>query len=76
MFTDHKLRVTAFQKTPPMKSDKQQRHLSLKSEYLTDILYFRREENLIAHCLSKTENSMTIDVYELPALIEQKECDT
>lgn len=56
VFTDHKLRVTAFQKTTPMKSNKQQRHLSLKSEYLADILYFRREENLVADCLSKTEN--------------------
>ena len=58
-----------------MKSDKQQRHLSLISEYVADILYIRGCENIVADCLSRPAHAVTTDVYDLPALALQQETD-
>ena len=53
LFTDHKPLVSAFYKSSLLKSDKQQRQLSLVTEYVADFLYIRGDQNVVADCLLK-----------------------
>ena len=74
LFTDHKPLASAHKKSGSMKSDKQQRHLSLISEYVADICYIKGSQNIVADCLSRPTNAVTVDLYDLPAIArEQKE---
>lgn len=68
LFTDHRPLVSAYRKTTPLKSDKQQRHMSLISEYVADILYIRGQENIVADCLSRAVNAVSVDVFDLPEI--------
>ena len=58
-----------------MKSDKQQRHLSLVSEYVADVCYIRGSQNIVADCLSRPTNAVTVDLYDLPALAQEQLTD-
>ena len=76
LYTDHKPLVSAFRKTTPSKSEKQQRYLSLLSEYVTDIAYVRGKDNIVADCLSRPANAVSIDLFDLPAIsAQQKESE-
>ena len=75
LFTDHKPLSSAFKKTSPMKSDKQQRYLSLITEYVADIVYICGNDNIVADCLSRPANAVTCDIFDLPALVELQQND-
>ena len=57
-----------------MKSDKQQRFLSIITEYITDVLYIKGDEN-VTGCLSRPMCSVTIDPCDLPAISESQKED-
>ena len=76
LFTDHKPLVSAYKKPSLMKSDKQQRHMSLISEYIADVLYIRGNDNIVADCLSRPTNAVSVDIFDLPAIAEQQKEDT
>ena len=58
----------------PLKSDEQQRYMSLIAEYVSDVLYIRVRENIAADCLSRPTNAISVDLFDLPAFAqEQKE---
>lgn len=62
LFTDHKPLVSAFKSQAEAKSERQQRHLSLLAEVITDAIYIRGEENVVADTLSRVnaiESSFT-----------------
>ena len=42
-------------------SDNQQRYLTIMTEYVTDVLYIREEENIVADCLSRPTCLITVD---------------
>ena len=48
LFSDHKPLSLAFKKKTPMKSDIQQRYLSIITEYVVDVSYIRGEDNIVA----------------------------
>ena len=72
LFTDHKPLACAYKKPTPMKSDKQQRYLSLITEYVADICYIRGDHNIVADCLSRPTNTIAVDLYDLPALAREQ----
>ena len=41
LFTDHKPLCSAFKSTTPSKSDRQQRHFTVLTEYISDIDYIK-----------------------------------
>ena len=75
LFTDHKPLAAAFKSAKPAKSDKQQRHLSLITEYISDVQYIRGDQNIVADCLSRPTNSVMLDVCDLPMLAEHQKED-
>lgn len=75
LFTDHKPLVSAFHSKNPAKSDRQQRHLSLLTEYIADVQFIKGDQNIVADCLSRPTNSVMIDVYDLPALASKQQND-
>lgn len=75
LFTDHKPLTSAFHKTSPMKSDKQQRYLSLITEYVADVAYICGNDNIVADCLSRPANAVTCDIFDLPSLVELQQTD-
>ena len=66
--TDHKPLVSAYKSKNPAKTDRQQRHLSCISEYISDMVYIRGRENVVADCLSRPVNAINIDAADLPAI--------
>ena len=72
LFTDHKPLVSKFKKQTLPTSDKQARHLSFISEYIQDIVYIRGGDNVVADCLSRPTNAISIDLYDLPAIAEEQ----
>ena len=58
-----------------MMCDKQQRHLSLISEYVADICYICRRQNIVADCLSRPTNAVMVDLCDLPALAHEQLAD-
>ena len=76
LLTDHKPLVSAFTSKVESKSDRQQRHLSLLTEYVTDMAFIKGEDNIVADCLSRACNSVTVDVCDLPALAELQSRDS
>lgn len=78
LFTDHKPIVSAFRSHTPSKSDKQQRQLSVLTEYLSDIQYIKGDQNVVADCLSRQNAeicAITVDVCDLPAIAKEQEAD-
>ena len=74
LFTDHKPLVSAFYSRTPAKSDRQQRHLSIVSEYIHKAEYIRGTENVVADALSRTCQIDSEIVTDLPGIIAaQKE---
>ena len=75
LFPDHKPLSLAFKKKTPMKSDLQQRYLSIITEYVVDVSYIRGEDNIVADCLSRPVCAVTIDPCDLPAISESQKTD-
>lgn len=75
LLTDHKPLSAAFNKTTPMKSDKQQRYLSVITEFVDGINYIKGDQNVVADCLSREINAVSVDLYDLQSLAEMQESD-
>ena len=58
-----------------MKSDKQQRYLSIIMEHIIDVLYIKGDKNVVADCLSRSTCSVTIDSCNLPEISESQKED-
>ncbi|KAF2352022.1 hypothetical protein FHG87_017221 [Trinorchestia longiramus] len=68
LFTDHKPMVSAFYSRTIAKYDRQQRHLSFLSEYITAVEYIKGHNNIVANCLSRPVCATTVDVFDLHKL--------
>ena len=77
IFTDHKPLVNAFKSKVAAKSDRQQRHLSLISELVSDMKYIRGDQNIVAYCMSRAHPiaAVSVDSCDLPALPKLQEKD-
>ena len=75
LLTDHKPLCSAFKSVTPAKSDRQQRHLSLLTEYLADASYIKGSQNIVADCLSRPANAVTLDVCDLPEIAKVQSSD-
>ena len=75
LLTDHKPLCSAFKSTSPAKSDRQQRHLSLLTEYIADISHIKGSQNIVADCLSRPANAVTLDVCDLPEIANTQVSD-
>ena len=58
-----------------MKNDKQQRQLSVITRYVVDVCFIKGQHNIVADCLSRPVQAVTVDVFDLPALAEQQAMD-
>ena len=65
LFVDHKPLVAAFYSSSIAKSDRQQRQLSLISEYVSDVKYICGRENVVADCLSRPICAISVDAFDL-----------
>lgn len=70
LFTDHKPLMSAYHSPNQLKSDKQQRHLSLVTELVADMKYIRGDKNIVADCLSRPALAVSVDFFDLSALAE------
>ena len=68
LFTDHKPLVSAFNSRSLAKSDRQQRHLGVLTEFVTDCLHIRGQENVVADTLSRSISTVQSDVVDLEAI--------
>ena len=68
LMTDHKPICSAFSSHKPAKSDRQQRHLALLTEYLAEVVHVQGSQNVVAHCLSRPANAVSVDICDLPEL--------
>lgn len=75
LFTDHKPIASAYKKQGSLKSDTQQRHLSVITEYVSDIKYIAGNQNIVADCLSRPANAIAVDICDLPAMAEMQKAD-
>ena len=58
LYTDHRPLTTAYLSPHTAKSDRQQRHWSVVSEYIAAVKYVRGVDNVVADCLSRPVDSM------------------
>ena len=70
LFTDHKPLVSAFYSKNPAKSDRQQRHLSVITEYLSEAKFIRGADNVVADYFSRTEFSINNCFEDIPTDLE------
>ena len=75
LFTDHKPLESAFYSKNPPKSDRQQRHLAVLAEYLSDLKYIRGADNIVADSLSRSTLSVHLDPCDLPAIARAQQRD-
>ena len=75
LLTDHKPLCSAFKSVNPAKSDRQQRHLSVLTEYLGDVNHIRGDQNIVADCLSRPANAVMLDVCDLPEIADIQSSD-
>ena len=68
LMTDHKPLCSAFSSLKPAKSDRQQRHLALLTEYLAEVVHVQGSQNVVTDCLSRPANAACIDICDLPEL--------
>jgi len=74
--TDHKPLVTAFNSSAPSKSDRQQRYFNIIKEHISDMLYIRGSDNVVADSLSRAVNSVQIDTFDLANIVNRQKGDT
>ena len=75
LLTDQKPLCNAFKSQTPLKSDRQQRHLCIITEYISDMCHIKGDDNVVADCLSRPANSITIDVCDLQELAAHQKND-
>ena len=75
LMSDHKPLVNAFKSSNVPKSDGQQRHLSLISEYISDMVYIKGNNNIVADCMSRPALAVKIDLCDLPQIASEQESD-
>ena len=75
LFTDHNPLVKAFYSQTPAKSDRQQRHLTIISEYISEIEYIRGSDNIVADALSRSVNEISLDFPDLESIAAMQEED-
>jgi len=75
LFTDHKPLVSAFQNPNLPKTDRQQRHLMILSEYITDMQHIRGADNIVADTLSRSVNSVQLDCFDLHGIADIQKSD-
>ena len=68
LMTDHKPLINSFNSSNPAKSDKQQRYLSIISEYVERVIFIKGRDNVVADCLSRPVCSVNIDPVDLPSI--------
>ena len=68
LLSDHKPLCNAFHSLKESKSDRQQRHLALLTEYLADAIHIKGSQNVVADCLSRPANAVLIDICDLPEI--------
>ena len=66
----------AFKKQTVLKSDKQQRYLSIITEYINDEQFIKSSQNILTDCSSRPINAISIDACDLPALTAEQVEDT
>jgi len=76
LFADHKPLISAFHSTTVAKSDRQQRHLSLLTEFLSDAQYIRGRDNVVADTLSRSVNAIECNVVDLEHIAISQDADT
>ena len=76
LFTDHKPLTTAYRSPNPAKSDRQQRHWCVITEYVSEVEYVRGVDNIVADCLSRPVNAIHVDAHDLTSLTEQQLTDS
>lgn len=76
LITDHKPLCSAFKSLKPAKSDRQQRHLGLLTEYINDISFIKGNHNVVADCLSRPANAIIVDVCDLPEISVKQNTDS
>lgn len=76
LYTDHRPLVGAFTSKRPAKLDRQQRHLSLLSEYITEMHFIRGDNNVVADCLSRSINAVKVSCVDLISIAEQQVTDS
>ena len=59
LYTDHRPLVTAFLSPHTAKSDRQQRHWCVVTEYVAAVEYVRGADNVVADCLSRPVEATT-----------------
>lgn len=75
LLTDHKPLCSAFKSLKPAKSDRQQRHLSILTEYISDIAHIKGDQNVVADCLSRPANAVCLDICDLTEIAKQQRLD-
>jgi cleavage and polyadenylation specificity factor subunit 1 len=75
LHTDHKPLTSAFTSQNSSKTPRQQRHLSLLSEFVTSLEYIRGADNVVADALSRSVHSVTTDYPNLKSLSASQEND-
>lgn len=68
LFTDHKPLVTAFKSQNSAKTDRQQRHWTVISEYVNSVQYICGADNVVADCLSRNVQAISVDVFDLSSV--------
>lgn len=77
LFTDHKPLVSAYHNASLPKTDRQQRHLMILSEYINDMDFIKGSDNIVADCLSRSVNAISPDFHDLHgiAAAQQSDCE-
>ena len=75
LVTDHKPLVSAATSQHLAKTDRQQRHWSVILEYVSDVVYLRGVDNVVADCLSRPVQAVTADPLDLSYIAEKQKND-
>ena len=75
IFTDHKPLVNSFKSPVPAKSDRQQRHWTVITEYIADMQYVCGAENVVADFLSRPVQSVSLDTFDLQHIAQEQSKD-
>ena len=76
LFSDHKPLISAFHSDGIAKSDRQQRHLSILTEFLHDAIFIRGADNVVADALSRAAYAIQHDFMDLASIARAQEGDT
>lgn len=75
LFTDHKPLVSAYHNASLPKTDRQQRHLMILSEYINDMDFIKGSENIVSDCLSRSVNAISPDFHDLHGMADAQRLD-